>query len=107
MKRTCPDCEGERMTPDGASCRRCDEEGYVDVMLHRAKPTKTYTFRRNPFFHGAALSIEQDGRYSASTHDLTNASYNRYVALANSGNYSVEILDSDHGVAWLMRRKSR
>lgn len=42
--------------------------------------------------------------YSTS-YEPSRASYDRLAALANSGAYVVEILDSGYGVAWQMRRK--
>lgn len=68
------------------------------------KARKTYTFRRNPFYRGVALELG-DGMFAPEI-ELTDATYNRFVRLANSGNYAVEILDADYGVAWQMQRKA-
>lgn len=69
--------------------------------------TKTYTFTGPYGRRHVELTIDVDlgmGCY-VNSYDLRPEVYDRFVALANSGAYVVEILDSDYGVAWLMRRK--
>lgn len=69
------------------------------------KPQKTYIFEGPHYGWFPELAIEIDGQPHARP-TMSESTYDRFVALANSGNYAVEILDSDHGVAWSLRRKA-
>lgn len=62
-----------------------------------------YIFRRNAWGHEQAVIT---GRATCMSNiiQLTPSTYDRFARLANSGNYIVEILDADSGVAWQMRR---
>lgn len=72
---------------------------------HRsAKPWRTYRFCSTVFDWRPRLELEC-GYSRPRVYQPTLATYNRFAALANSGNYIVEIMHSDHGVAWQLRRK--
>jgi hypothetical protein len=43
--------------------------------------------------------------FQATSYHVDGRRYDRLARLANSGDYAVEILDSDYGVGWTMRRK--
>jgi hypothetical protein len=67
---------------------------------------KTYTFDSESFGWRPELRISVNGRKPTDAERyLSEATYNRFVRLANSGAYVVEILDHDYGVAWQLRRK--
>lgn len=70
----------------------------------RTRPHKTYTFRRWPGDWNTYIVIGVRGETSGFS-SLTPHSYDRFVGLANSGDYAVEIMDSDYGIAWTLRRK--
>lgn len=63
---------------------------------------KTYTFSKAGGLHVVISTVGSGSR----TFDLTRRRYDRLVAIANTGKYAIEIMDSDYGVAWAMRRKA-
>jgi hypothetical protein len=72
------------------------------------KLRKTYTFISPSFGWRPELVISTDSVIHRRTQQVTpsEATYDRFTRLANSGNYAVEILGVDSGVSWEMRRKS-
>ncbi len=72
------------------------------------RPTRHYIFERSTFGRNRPrLTVEITGsRRPDLTYECTDATYDRFVRLANSGDYQVEIMDSDHGIAWQMYRKA-
>lgn len=66
---------------------------------------KTLIYRFTRYTFGSMELTRMDERYNEERQRLWSREYNRFVQLANSGNYAVEILDSDFGVAWELRRK--
>lgn len=70
----------------------------------RTRPHKTYTFRRWPGSWEPYIIISIRVGTPTSPR-LTLHTYDRFVELANSGRYNVQIMDSDFGVAWSLSRK--
>lgn len=81
---------------------------YADS-LRRSKPKPKPYLRvevtRDPCRWGCAVVTFIRERTSTA-YGCDGRRYDRLVAIANSGEYSVEILDSAYGVAWSMRRKA-
>jgi hypothetical protein len=64
----------------------------------------TVEVTRNPVGHGMIATFIRDD-FQATSYHVDGRRYDRLARLANSGDYAVEILDSDYGVGWTMRRK--
>lgn len=79
----------------------------VDAILllpKRSRRWRSYTFSKTA---GGSLIVEKvDANGRARTEYVPPRFYDIFVRLANSGNYVVEIMDSDYGVAWTLRRKA-
>lgn len=69
----------------------------------RRRPYRTYTFMRSGDM-GTRLIVGVPFQRDQTTY-LSARQYDRFVRLANSGKYFIEIMDSDFGVAWMMRRQ--
>lgn len=81
---------------------------YLEEGLRVGKPKRRPPLRvevtRSPVGYGDFVaSFIRNG--IATSYSLSARRYDRLVQLANSGAYRVEILDSDWGIAWQMRRK--
>lgn len=63
---------------------------------------KTYIFNKAGGLHMVVSTVGGGSRIV----DLTRREYDRFVAVANTGKYAIEIMDSDFGVAWAMRRNA-
>lgn len=73
----------------------------------RTRPYRAYTFTSPTYGWIPELTVAAGvRRQDRQSFTPSRSTYNRFVRLANSGNYAVEILDCDHGVAWQLRRKS-
>lgn len=70
----------------------------------RVRPYRTYTFTESRMGGLRMVVISDTGRSRIT--DLSAREYDRFVRIANSGNYAVTLEDSDYGVAWTLRRKS-
>lgn len=79
-----------------------DAAGMGKPRPKRVKPWCNYRFDRNPWGF-IEVTVERIRR--TCTYHMTQRQYDRFVRLANSGDYHVEIMDSDHGIAWQMYRK--
>lgn len=67
---------------------------------------RAYQFTRPMFGYSGSVELRRIGEhYESATKLLSPAEYDRFVQVANTGNYAVEILCSDYGLAWEMRRK--
>ena len=72
--------------------------------LRRRRPSLRVEVTRSPVGYGDFIAtFFRD--HTCTAYALSPRRYDRLVELANSGQYAVEILDSDWGVAWQMRRK--
>lgn len=71
-----------------------------------AQAGKSYTFRRSPWGqHNAYVIVGKRGNAEPVIYELSDWQYDRFAEIANSGNYAIEIMDSDYGIAWTLRRK--
>lgn len=67
------------------------------------RPAVTVEVTRNPVGHGMVVSFLHP--HTSTSYHVSGRRYDRLVRIANSGAVDVEILDSDSGIAWTMRRK--
>jgi hypothetical protein len=67
--------------------------------------SKRFTFYPSSFANPVCrLEVATDHSYRPRVYEPTEVTYNRFVNLANNGQYEVEILLADYGVAWSLTR---
>jgi hypothetical protein len=64
---------------------------------------KTYTFRKSLVGSGRVVEIYQPDR-GVTALDISNATYTRFAALANTGPVIVSIEEAGSGISWSMMR---
>lgn len=81
-----------------------DDDPFAPLPAKPKRSLKNYMFRRSMYALNPAILCIGKPTGGEAVHYLTNATYNRFAELANSGAYPVTIEPADYGVCWSIRR---